>query len=97
MDDKEQQAEVYVTKYCLTQGVFRAQGTIDGRYFSNRGSCSFGNRLFLREGDYALTPEAAIMQCENKRKARLASLNKAVAKLTKIDFAKQMADNRDSK
>ena len=90
---KHKLATVFVTKYALTEGIFKATGEIilsgyralsytDGsRPYFHKG------RLFVGVGkDCALTEAEALAQAEKKRAAAIKSCEKKLAKLKSIVF-----------
>ena len=80
--------EVWITKYALTQGIFKliARKTHSENMIeveTQRGSYYHG------EGkEWHLTKESAITYAENMRLKKIESLKKAIVKLEELDFNK---------
>jgi len=77
----------YITKYSLTQGIQqKTLRTSDEKYATEVNSGIFG--FFGRIGrDCFETHEAALHYAESRRKAKISSLKKQIAKLEKLTFA----------
>lgn len=84
--NKETVVTVYVTRYALTEGIFKAKANLldDGKYAKTIVDNGYG--ICLGRSDYALTPEDANAQAEVKLAAKLNSLTKAIEKLKRLSF-----------
>lgn len=72
--------KVYVTKYALTSGPFAIEAELlEGGSIAYWVISGFGQSVHGR--DFWLTSEAALSDCERRRKDKLASLAKQIAKL----------------
>lgn len=81
---------VYVTKYALTQGVLVREliDTYNGTSAiveENGGNLS-NNRSMYHPGEWHKTMNKANAKAESMRKAKIASLQKQIAKLEKMEF-----------
>lgn len=76
---------VYVTKYALTEGPFKVDAEIkyEGKMASYRVN---GYPVCSHNKDFWLTEEEALADCERRRKAKIASIEKQKAKLEKMTF-----------
>ncbi|AXW87796.1 hypothetical protein AU509_11990 [Lonsdalea britannica] len=76
---------IYVTKYALTKGPFEVEAEVrdDGKSAYWRDNYHT-NSAYGKE--FYATKESAIADCERRRKERLASLKKQIAKLEKMEF-----------
>ena len=84
----EDKITIYVVKYALTTGIFKATAEpLDGEMVRVRAESGFFRHFHKVGRDYCLTKEEAILAAEKKREKRLKSLRKSIDKLMKIDFA----------
>lgn len=76
---------IYVTKYALTKGPVEVEAEVrdDGKSAYWRDNYHAGS-AYGRE--FYTTKEAAIADCERRRKEKLASLKKQIAKLERLEF-----------
>lgn len=81
MSDNETRVKVWITKYALTRGIFEMEGVLidDGKYVSDRHS-----RIFTSE--YALSAAEAAVTARAMKAAKIASLKKQIARITKLVF-----------
>lgn len=75
---------IYVTKYALSDGVFKAEAEISGK--SATWKDAEGHRWFMYGKDFWLTREEALADCERRRTNKLASIEKQKVKLQKLQF-----------
>lgn len=76
---------IYITKYALTAGPFEVDGTIRQETFATWETT--GKYKDHAHGkDFWLTKEEALADCERRRKAKLASIDKLRDKIEKIEF-----------
>lgn len=78
--------EVFITKYALTKGVYRALGEIKGDMFICRATVRGTYDTFFHGNDWHLTVDAAIERAEEMRVSKLKSLDKQKKKLLAIIF-----------
>jgi hypothetical protein len=80
--------KAYITKYALTNGIFKTDGEINENYpsmFSLPGT----HHSFFNEGkEWHRTLEGAVARAEEMRVKKIASLKKQIAKLEKMTFDK---------
>lgn len=77
--------EVWITKYALTQGIFKLH-VIDAGNDVVR-SADNALEIFHKEGrDWHITKESAIARAEEMRQKKIASLARQITKLEKMDF-----------
>lgn len=78
---------IYVTRYALSSGVFIAEAEV-GNNGSKSASWKDANGYwwFMHGKDFHLTEEEALADCERRRKAKIASIEKQRAKLEKMTF-----------
>lgn len=86
--------KIFVTKYALSYGPFSAMAEI-----KDEGSMAFwiadGYRNYAHGKEFWLTEEEAISDCERRRKAKLASIDKQAKKLQAMAFIiKELADGQ---
>ncbi len=76
---------IYVTKYALTNGPFKVEAEIkyDGDFASWRAD---GYPQSASGKDFWLTEEEALADCERRRKAKIASIDKQKIKLEQMVF-----------
>ena len=88
----EEIKEVYVTRYALTDGIFKIKCKfVNGGYASQvKENGRNRERYFLSRNEYALTKEEAIEKANLKRMKKIKSINKQKAKIEKIDFEEQL-------
>lgn len=77
--------EVLITKYALTQGVFRAEAERVSDKMIRVGEGGFNNYFYLN--DWHLTWADALKDCERRREAKIKSLEKQLANLKSKSFA----------
>lgn len=81
----EQKQTIYVTKYALTAGPFAVEAEIH-----SEGKSAFwrvsGCLNSAHGNDWHTTKEAALADCERRRKAKLESIEKQRQKLKKMEF-----------
>lgn len=77
---------IYVTKYALSDGPFKAEAEVreDGK--SATWKDDKGYRWFMYGKDFWLTREEALADCERRRTNKLASIEKQKVKLQKLQF-----------
>lgn len=80
----------YVTKYALTDGILPVEAIFNGRYLKFRMRPTAPTQC-IGPSDYALTKSLAIGQAEKKRHKKIESLRKQIAKLERLNFAKEAA------
>ena len=75
---------VWISKYALTQGIFKKRGSIKGdlNLFDSGESCM----MYYRPNEYHRTWEEACARAEVMRQKKLASLRKQIAKLEGLVF-----------
>lgn len=85
---------VYVTKYALTEGPWAvdAELNVDGK--SASWNDAKGYRWFMHGKDFHLTKDDALADCERRRKAKIASIEKQKAKLEKMTFTLKDGGNQ---
>ena len=84
--------KVWITKYALTQGVYRCDvETFDDspRMVKDAGSMV---PMYYHGNDWHETSDEAVAKAEKMRAAKIASLEKQIAKLRRLDFAKMVRD-----
>ncbi|HGK4675219.1 TPA: hypothetical protein ACJ2WV_004520 [Kluyvera georgiana] len=82
--------KIYVTKYALTAGAFITDAEIkDGGRFAVYCHGSFPAYAYGK--DFWLTEEEALADCERRRAAKIASIEKQKSKLEKMTFTIQEA------
>ncbi|MGN6107825.1 MAG: hypothetical protein ACTHU0_22145 [Kofleriaceae bacterium] len=75
---------VWITKYALSQGLYKVKAEIvDGKYASTE-SKGFSLGLFTR--DWKPSREEAVAEAERMRAMKIASLKKQIAKLEAMTF-----------
>jgi len=75
---------IYVTKHALTKGIFEIDAKIHDGYARQIPTNLDG--LFLNRSEYATTYAEAVQQAEEKRIAKLQSLEKQMKKIGAIRF-----------
>lgn len=78
--------KIYVTKYALTDGPWTAEAEVSKDGKSAHWKDVKGFHWFMYGKDFWLTKEEAIADCERRRKAKIASIEKQKAKLEKMTF-----------
>lgn len=83
--------KIWATKYALSDGISCHQADLDEDGFAYvKRSDRWGNEhtnYYYGEGkDWHRTPEAALARAEEMRTAKIASLEKQIAKLRKLTF-----------
>ena len=81
--------EIYVTKYALSQGIYKTQATIkDGlaKVEPSKECESIAFPYYLHEGEYALTEHVARVQATKRRDKKIESLRKQLAAVEKMIF-----------
>lgn len=77
--------KVFVTKYCLTDGITEAEGDINSSgYFISKSRLNY---LFLNKKEYFLKKEDAIANAEERRIKKLQSLDKQTKKISALKFS----------
>ncbi len=85
--------EVYVTKYALTDGIFRLRCEI----YDEGYACQIlphGNGHFLTKKEYTLTLDAALKNAEERRIKKLKSLDKQFKKISALNFAAEFVKSK---
>lgn len=79
----EKRETVYVTKWALTKGILKVEAT-----FSAAGSAFWGahGSAYGEGRGWHRTEDEAIKRAEEMRKAKIASLTKAITRLRKLAF-----------
>jgi hypothetical protein len=78
--------KVWITRYALTDGIMEGEAQLcetSGGMIKFKGNYYHGEHL-----DWHRTKESAITRAEERRKAKLASLKRQIAKLEKLDFSR---------
>ncbi|HBN7049658.1 TPA: hypothetical protein L3360_001242 [Escherichia coli] len=76
---------IYVTKYALSSGPFKVEAEL--RHQGTFAAWRSGGYPQAAQGkDFWLTPEEALADCERRRAAKLASIEKQKKKLTEMKF-----------
>lgn len=77
---------VYITKYALTDGPYEVDAEIlfDGAMASWKPEGSF--KMTAHGKEFWTTKEDALADCERRRKAKLASIDKQRIRLEKMEF-----------
>ena len=93
----EPMIDVWVTKYALTSGIKKMQVRIcegiDENMVATIGSFSLPAQHFHVEGrDWHRTHEGAIAKAEEMRLKKIATLQRQIGKLNKMNFRKEKAD-----
>lgn len=86
--------KVFITKYALTQGILEREVTQSQEHpsmVSTQGECTSESwvvsEVFHTEGkDWHRTFESAQRRAEKMRKAKIASLNKSLARIENLSF-----------
>mgnify|MGYP000983773435 CR=1 FL=1 len=79
--------EIFITKYALTKGIFRAEGSVAAGVAVYKQSNKWYDQYAHGEGkDWTRTGLAAIQRAHQMRVAKIASLKKQIAKLEAMDF-----------
>ena len=77
-------AKIYVTKYALSSGAFSVDAELKGEsafwYVNGYQQSAYGK-------DWWLTEDEALADCERKRSAKLASIEKQKKKLIAMTFS----------
>ena len=77
--------EVWITKYALTQGIFKLHVTDIGDGMVRSADNAF--EMYHEEGrDWHRTKESAIARAEEMRLKKITSLEKQIDKIKKLDF-----------
>lgn len=74
----------FITKYCLTKGIFEAELKITSQLGLLQDSKLI--HLYYFRGEYFDTKEEAIKDAEERRVKKLQSLDKQIKKISKIKF-----------
>lgn len=88
--------EVFITKYALTQGLFKLRGDIDAQG-NFMGKTAFGGVWFFPKNDFACTEAEAEDQVAKKLIAKIKSTEKALAKLRATNPALLVQNSRPVK
>jgi hypothetical protein len=86
-------ATVYVTKYTLSDGIIRECTVDEVASYGVSGTQLFVNcpgvpdPIWITISDYEWTREKAMEQAESKRRRKIESLKKQIAKLEKQEFS----------
>ena len=72
----------YITKYALTWGIEEVEGEVTSDFSDVlvHGAQPYG-RTYTHKGDWFTTREEAVTRCEELRKNKIASLERAINKL----------------
>ena len=76
---------VYITKYALTVGIIEAQMQVNGDTCWGQPEGHYHKTLFFK-GQFFLTKEEALQNCELRRDRELKSLRKKIAKIEELAF-----------
>lgn len=79
----------WVTKYALTQGIFKVEGNIDPRVSETMLTVPGNSKAFTQHfhgNEWHRTLELAIARAEEMRRAKIKSLEKQLTKVKKIAF-----------
>lgn len=76
---------IYVTKYALSSGPFKAEAELKSEGRMAVWSAG-GYRNYAHGKDFWLTEEEALTDCERRRETKLKSIEKQKAKIEKIQF-----------
>lgn len=83
---KSEHIKAWITKYALTHGI----QVVDAEVCGDGKMVAYGNKAYGRQyahgKDWHTTPEAALARAEEMRKAKIASLEKSIAKIKAITF-----------
>lgn len=78
---------LWITKYALTSGIYeREQIEIDGDMAIVLEPKSIGGKNYYHGKDWHVTRDAALARAEDMRLAKIASLEKQLVKLEKLNF-----------
>lgn len=83
MADEKREVKMWVTRHALTMGVASVDVTIEGEYAYSAGRMP----VQYPPGHWHRTEAAAIARAEEMRVAKIASLERQIAKLQKLKFA----------
>ncbi len=88
MNNEEKIVTVYVTKYALTKGIWPIEARIsDGGNLACEVTDTNGYGLLLHAGEFAHTEKEALKQAQDKRVAKLLSLDRQMSKLRRLTFS----------
>lgn len=79
-----ERADVYVTKYSLTKGVFKLNVRVADRGMVIDDSTNY--QSYYHGKDWHYSKEDAIARAEEMRKKKLISLKNQIEKIKKLDF-----------
>jgi hypothetical protein len=80
-------AKLYVTKYCLTNGVYEAEGDIEGESSYVHLRYSFGGKDYLQLGrDVFESIEEAKENFLKRKEKEISSMEKELAELKELKF-----------
>lgn len=83
---RDEKIKAWVTKCALTDGI----KLVDAKVCADGGMIAYGNvgygDQYAHGKDWHRTPEAALARAEEMRKAKIASLQKSIAKMERIVF-----------
>ena len=85
MNEKEQ-VTAWVTKYILTTGVQKVSGEVCHGVSSEMLSYGKGGYTYAHGKDWHRTPEAARIDAERRKSAKIASLKKQIAQLEALQI-----------
>ncbi|MBN5380811.1 hypothetical protein JY493_27235 [Serratia marcescens] len=89
--------KIFVTKYALTEGpkAVMAEIMYEGRTAFFRENSQAGIDGYAHNKEFWLTEEEALADCERRRKAKLASIDKQAKKIKAMTFTiKELADGQ---
>jgi len=89
MREQEESFDAWISSYCLSEGKIRkVRGSVSDRFPDVLAVKTETSRyLFTGEGkNWHRTEEEALRVADQKRKKKIASLQKQIAKLTKLEF-----------
>ncbi len=81
--------KIFVTKYALTDGIVEKEAIIKDTpdyHFAEVKYGKFFSKTNLTKKEYFLTMEEALVDAENRRLKKIASLEKQIQKLSKMKF-----------
>ena len=78
--------KIFVTRYALTDGPWSVEAELKNNGESASWKDVGGARWFMYDKDFWLSEEEALQDCERRRKAKLASIEKQKLKLEKMVF-----------
>lgn len=89
--------KIFVTKYALTAGpqLVMAEVREDGKSAVYKTHLGWGGVNYVYNKDFWLTEQEALADCERRRNAKLASIDKQAKKLKAMTFTiKELADGQ---